>query len=43
MSQYLPILLILVAAAVGIPWYIKKKKNKTVNASISNRRNKDEV
>jgi F0F1-type ATP synthase assembly protein I len=37
------IIFLLIAAVIGIPIYLKKKKNKAKKALASNRRNKDEV
>jgi Tfp pilus assembly major pilin PilA len=43
MSGMMPILVIIAIAAIGIPIYLKIKKNKTANSAISKRRSKDEV
>jgi hypothetical protein len=41
--QFITLFVIIAILAIGIPVYLKKKKGKTVNSSISNRHNKDEV
>jgi hypothetical protein len=43
MNQSFILVLLLIVAAIGIPIYLKKRKNKATNQVISNRHNKDEV
>jgi hypothetical protein len=41
--EYLFLLLLIGAAAIGIPIYLKKRKANQQKSSVSMRRNKDEV
>jgi septation ring formation regulator EzrA len=41
--QFITLFIIIAILAIGIPVFLKKRKNKTVNSSISTRHNKDEV
>ncbi|GHU28594.1 hypothetical protein FACS1894152_6450 [Bacilli bacterium] len=43
MTSLIPLIVIIAIAAIGIPIYLKKKKGKTANLAISQRKNKDEV
>jgi hypothetical protein len=42
-SSYLPIIILIAIAAIGIPIWLKKRKGKTTPASVTARKNKDEV
>lgn len=43
MSMYIFLIIIVVLAAIGIPVYLKKRKQKAIATAISSRQNKDEV
>jgi hypothetical protein len=43
MTSYLPIILLLAVAVIGIPIWLKKRKGKTASVVITKRKDKDEV
>jgi hypothetical protein len=43
MNSFLPIIILIAIAAIGIPIYLKKRKNKSIPSSVSTHKNKDEV